>query len=308
MTFARVKAEGWDEGELLTSDQQNQLDVDHTNALDGAAGGSYSTTNDLSVNGLTMKTTGAVAVSGALNTHDINATGFINSTNDIESATDVRADVDVVAGRHVTASGNITASGNVNGSTGNFTTIVVSGGADIADGLTVGGSGLVVSGAPTDVGDLSASGTVNLSTCNVVNDVSARHGLFSGHVQCQTGLTCSSGPLSAVTLNGKLVETAGVPSDSNTTYAPAQIDFVLVPNAGTTLTADRIWTIDDTGASDGMSIEFINFSTAHSVKIMGLVDEPSGVFLQNITNVFTNLRAVRIGGSWHSRHAIKSYL
>jgi hypothetical protein len=41
MTFTRVKALGWALYEELTSAQMNALDIDHANAVDGAAGGSY---------------------------------------------------------------------------------------------------------------------------------------------------------------------------------------------------------------------------------------------------------------------------
>ncbi len=39
--FARIKALGWGFQELLTSGQMTQLDIDHANAMDGAAGGNY---------------------------------------------------------------------------------------------------------------------------------------------------------------------------------------------------------------------------------------------------------------------------
>lgn len=41
MTITRVKPLGWAFGELLTAAQMNQLDIDHANAMDGAAGGTY---------------------------------------------------------------------------------------------------------------------------------------------------------------------------------------------------------------------------------------------------------------------------
>lgn len=41
MTFQRVQILGWALFEVLTSPQMNQLDIDHTNALDGAGGGVY---------------------------------------------------------------------------------------------------------------------------------------------------------------------------------------------------------------------------------------------------------------------------
>src|ERR1044071_6715132 len=42
--FARVNAIGWGFAAALTSAQMNQLNIDHANAVDGAAGGTYAPT------------------------------------------------------------------------------------------------------------------------------------------------------------------------------------------------------------------------------------------------------------------------
>ena len=45
MTFTRARPGGWAFGEVLTSDQMNQLDIDHVGSLDGSSasgGGTYS--------------------------------------------------------------------------------------------------------------------------------------------------------------------------------------------------------------------------------------------------------------------------
>ena len=44
MSFPRVKSAGWAFGEILTSAQMNQLDIDHSNSVDGGAGGTSSPT------------------------------------------------------------------------------------------------------------------------------------------------------------------------------------------------------------------------------------------------------------------------
>ena len=51
MSFTRVKPLGWALFELLTSGQMNQLDIDHANALDAAAGGTYAPTGDITLSG-----------------------------------------------------------------------------------------------------------------------------------------------------------------------------------------------------------------------------------------------------------------
>lgn len=51
MTFARVKPLGWAVNEVLTSSQQNTLDEDHADAIDGVGGGAYTITAALSIDG-----------------------------------------------------------------------------------------------------------------------------------------------------------------------------------------------------------------------------------------------------------------
>ena len=59
MTFALVNPLGWALFELLTSGQMNQLDFNMTRALDGAAGGVYSPTAQLTIDGATNLTPGS---------------------------------------------------------------------------------------------------------------------------------------------------------------------------------------------------------------------------------------------------------
>jgi hypothetical protein len=47
MTFSRVNPGGWAMFEVLTSSQMNTLDINHSNALDGAGGGVYTPTATL---------------------------------------------------------------------------------------------------------------------------------------------------------------------------------------------------------------------------------------------------------------------
>lgn len=54
MTFSRANALGWGMFEVLTSTQMNALDIDHSNALDGLAGGIY----DIGANILTISGSG----------------------------------------------------------------------------------------------------------------------------------------------------------------------------------------------------------------------------------------------------------
>lgn len=111
MTFERVKPLDWVVGELLTSEQQNQLDVDHAKAIDGVGGGAYTPTADLSVqspttkkvvlNGCTFLSTadggGVVQCASSLSavgqvgcgTLNVGSTAIIGSNLDVEGNLDV---------------------------------------------------------------------------------------------------------------------------------------------------------------------------------------------------------------------------
>jgi len=50
MTFARVNPSGWAKYEVLSSAHANQLDIDHSRALDGYAGGTWNPTDIIAIN------------------------------------------------------------------------------------------------------------------------------------------------------------------------------------------------------------------------------------------------------------------
>ena len=51
MTFSRINPPGWALYEVLTSPQMNQLDIDHARAIDGYAGGTYTPSAPILING-----------------------------------------------------------------------------------------------------------------------------------------------------------------------------------------------------------------------------------------------------------------
>jgi hypothetical protein len=51
MSFTRANVAGWANGERLTSTQMNQLDLDHSYAIDGNAGGTYTPSAAIIING-----------------------------------------------------------------------------------------------------------------------------------------------------------------------------------------------------------------------------------------------------------------
>ena len=133
MTFARVNAPGWSVGAKLTSAQQNQLDIDHANALD-KTGDTIPNTSVISLAG-TMNISGGGGIT-------VNSTGGVNSL----------------------VSGGVTASvaqGVLSIAAGGISSNVIAGisptvAAGITDGSVVGGisttiaGGLALGGGPVD--------------------------------------------------------------------------------------------------------------------------------------------------------------
>jgi hypothetical protein len=78
MTFSRVNPGGWAMFEVLTSSQMNTLDINHSNALDGDAGGVYTPTARLELDGTAGLFDVIVAKAGAISAAitGIGTTGF----------------------------------------------------------------------------------------------------------------------------------------------------------------------------------------------------------------------------------------
>ena len=131
-------------------------------------------------------------------------------------------------------------------------------------GLLVAGGGIIV-GAP---------GLINSGPTQLV-----------GAVELDSPMTLQGG--------GRIRERIVVGADANSSYGPATVDFVRVD----TLTAARDYTINDTGAADGDSIEFANFNATHNL----VIKTPLGatiIALRQTGGGNVAVRCVRIAGSW----------
>lgn len=95
MTFPRVKPGSWAFGEILTSAQMNTLDVDHSNALDGAAGGAYAPAAVISIAGKGLWVGGTVAQNAQLSTANAKWAG---PTLDLSSGPSVALNMNNVCG------------------------------------------------------------------------------------------------------------------------------------------------------------------------------------------------------------------
>ncbi len=94
MAFSRAKTSGWAFGEILTSAQMNSLDIDHTNAVDGAAGGNYALSGPLHFSGntVTIDTLAAATVTTTGNATLGNSSGDVTTVRQLHALNDVTVD------------------------------------------------------------------------------------------------------------------------------------------------------------------------------------------------------------------------
>lgn len=75
MSFTRVKPGGWAVGDQLTSSQQNQLDIDHANALDKTAAGDTLSGTVTVASGAGLSFTAGSTLAGTVNNGSLIVTG-----------------------------------------------------------------------------------------------------------------------------------------------------------------------------------------------------------------------------------------
>jgi hypothetical protein len=94
MSFTRAKPSGWVTLDQLTPAQINQIDVNQSNAIDGAAGGEYANTNPIGLAGsLAIRSGGEIVVQSGGNVQVATGAQFISGA-DLEMAeSDIVLDV-----------------------------------------------------------------------------------------------------------------------------------------------------------------------------------------------------------------------
>lgn len=160
MTLEKPKPLGWNEEELLTSAQMNQLQLELVKALDGVGGGEYALQEDLVLDG-----PGKLIILGEL---EVNADGSV--TIKTGATLSVAGDLDVESGGDFTLKDGAQLHFN-NGSTGTITgtaQLTVLGSGTIRVGLVTPGLLLIA-----DAGELrvAAGGVLNLEGAGHVTGI-----------------------------------------------------------------------------------------------------------------------------------------
>lgn len=258
MSFTRVKVAGWAFGERLTSAQMNALDIDHADAVDGVDGGNYTLSAPL-------------AFTGTVSCTNMTVTADLAVTDDVS----VGGDLTVV------------------------TAATVQGPAALDDDVSVGGTlscGVVLAGATTCTGltvstdasigdDLTVTGDINVGAVSTFQGAAQ----FDDDVTIGGALSCDE--VDGRYFNGQALRRVLVGTDANTSVGATTYNFVYL--APVTLTATRTYTISDSGAADGMVIEFVNHSASFSLTVNG----PGAVLIGNSSSG-SHLVVTRNAGTW----------
>lgn len=276
--FAPLKVGGWAFGEILTSAQMNQLNTDFPFALNGRDGGSYAPSS-------------AIVIGGS----GLSVTAFASLSANVELGTN--------------ASNTLTVH-----SVSTFLHLVTaSGGLDVFDGI--------FTDTLSSSGDIATSGNLSVSGVSHLSGVTCAALTSSAGVLC-TALTASSAAtVAAISCSGTALFD-GLTTHNGGHIGPRVLRVVTGPDStysvgpatGATHSADVVlsgitsantYTIDDTGAIDGMNIEF---NAAGNLFTLA-VHAPDGTPLGTVSHASGGnewLVAVRLGGIWSKLRQQKS--
>lgn len=156
---------------------------------------------------------------------------------------------------------------------------------------------LVVDGPGTFMDNMTVQGnlTVNGSTLIVNNTATMNGGVNIGNASSDVCTIKASTSLQAPVVAssaGRVTKRKTNGSNSDTIYGPKDWDIVFAP----TLTANRIWTIDDTDAVNGDTILFKNNSGLYTIEIK---DPTGSTVLDTIGSTGAQWSwLIRSSGSW----------
>ncbi len=232
MSFARIRSPGgWLDNSVVTQAEWEAFDDHQSKAIDGFGGGSYSPTSQIVIAG----------TEGLLINAPITIAGDFECTDaDPEFTQGLAVNGVGLLANHVAASLSLASSG----------TLTVTGASTFNGAATFNGDFECTDNDPEFTQGLAVNGVGLLA-----NHVAASLSLSSAGTLTVTGATTLNGAVSisdkiTLTGDGRIKYRITTGTDANGTYSISSTDIVRVP-AGT-LTAHRTYSIDATGAEDGM--------------------------------------------------------
>ena len=227
MAFSRVYLAGWASFEVLTSAQMNALDIDHSNAIDGAGGGVYSPSDPIEIGGAGFEVSGPFVASGGSPATFLD--GLVALGTSLFSA--------------ISVAGNAAVTGDFSvGDESEFGGFV-----EMLDDLDVAGSGTfadltaaLFQAFAAAIGALTTTGAVDLQGTNTI----------SGATTLSNILTKSGA--------GQVRQRVVNAPDSNAIISATTADIVVVRSPQ--VTAARSYMLTATGAAVGSEVEFLNYT------------------------------------------------
>jgi hypothetical protein len=267
-----------------------QLDQNLFKAVNGDEGGTWAPSSVITIGGagLTLSLVGINTLSGALEVESESAVDVLNgsflrvygeATFRAGSFTAVR---DGAFWQNQTGSNTTYDSGStliVNG----FLTVGVGSTSTFQGGVVFDTGSVVAMNGHLGMGFFSSLQMNGLAT-------------FTKQVNMSAGASCA-GPLLCGGAGRVVNRTNYIASTgASASFGPQSIDRVIVA----ALTADVIFTVDETGALDGDEMRFVNLSTTHNLLVLLPGGSPVGsVVLKNVSGLRRDCTVVRIAaGVW----------
>jgi hypothetical protein len=283
MTFSRVKALGWAMFEVLTSAQMNALDIDHANAVDGAAGGSYAPGAQIVVGGAGLRVTGTFEAHGSsIVLGDSGLDGLlINAEADFQNGFQVGGAGNATFNRDVICNENVTL------------------GLTAADFVTVKGIGVFQQDC--DFAGNTTFNTASFSGGVTLGNAAGDNIVVSGTFTANEGATFTKGARfdDPVTFqgNGRIrYRTQVFTLDQNETITPETADVFYIGDG--IHTAPRSWTVDDTNCANGDWFIAINRGLTHALTVRDPAANPISGGLKLAAGSSLSQMFMRIGGAW----------
>lgn len=274
--FAPVKPGGWAFGELLSSAHMNQLDADHANALDALNGGAYTLVAPLSIDGDVTVTTSLTAP---------NMVGPTELAGDLTVTDEATISGSLTVGENLNVTENLHCLGEVETQRLQVNFLSV-----FADEATFEAQATFEDDVSV-AGELTTAAAVTLGGSGVISI--GNGGLAHVELNSPTSIYQPLRPQAGGFITKRLVTGA----NANASYGPKNWDEVFLP-AGV-LSADRVYTIDDTDALDGAAIRFVSFDPTNRARI----NQPDGTliiyvkFASAVTTAY-DVELRRIAGIW----------
>lgn len=294
MSFSRVNPGGWALNDPFTPAQMNQLDIDHSRAVDGLNGGTYANASTIQFDGR-FTTTSITELQGtnSFGSGPGDTQAFAGAAQFLSTA---QFDDDATFNGDVTLAGTTTFTGYTDfvgsvqfddpvtfgddvsfGDPVTFTDTTTFNGTASFTGA-VGFSGIVGFEAEVDIGNSSADVLLVVATST-----------FSSPVTLADPVTFSG--------DGHLRYRLTTGANADTTYNVSQYDEIIVLNTG--ISADRVYTLGSTGAADGSRMRIHNKDSSFKITVKRGTDLSTITELKNTAAGFmTWIDVVWQSGRW----------